>query len=84
VRMKSTTLMGNLEIVGEITDLRVKDEWLIMNLRTSTPAGWNLKAAMSHADMMALLKLLLKPKNIGYVLFGFGKPADKNRTPKYQ
>ena len=81
--MKSNTLMGNVEIVGDITDLTPKDEWLIMNLRTTTPAGWNLKAAMSHADLMALLKLMFKPRNIGYVLFGFGKPSDKKRVPEY-
>ena len=81
--MKSKTLMGNLEIIGDITDLRLKDEWLVMNLRTTTPAGWNLKAAMSHADLMALIKLMFKPKNILYVLFGFGKPSDKTRVPEY-
>ena len=82
MRMKAQ-FMGTLEVVGEITDLRVKDELLIMNVRTTTPAGWNLKAALSHADLLALLRLLCKPRNLFYVLFGFGKPADKKRIPEY-
>ena len=82
MRMKAQ-FMGTLEVVGEITDLRVKDEWLIMNVRTTTPAGWNLKAALSHADLLALLRFLFRPRNLGYVLFGFGKPADKKRIPEY-
>ena len=83
MRMKSTAIMGILELVGEISDLRVKDEWLIMNLRTTTPSGWNLKVALSHADLLTLLKLLCRPRNLAYFLFGFGKPGDKNRIPEY-
>ena len=80
--MKSE-FMGSLEIVGEISSLRVKDGWLIMNMATTTPTGWNLNAALTHEDIMTLLKFMFKPSNLGYVLFGFGKPKDKNESPEY-
>ncbi len=82
MRMKST-FMGAIEIVGEIDNLKVKDDWLIMNLRTTTPTGWNLTAALTHRDVMSLLKFMLKPGNLRYVIFGFGKPKDKDRSPEY-
>lgn len=82
MRMKST-FMGTMEMVGDITSLKVKDDWLIMNLKTTTPTGWTLTAAMSHGDLMNLLKLMFKPSNLGYVIFGFGRPKDKNRVPEY-
>jgi len=81
VRMKSTALMGTLEMTGKISDIKVKDEFLVMNLRTSV--GWNLRAAMSHEDILTFIKLMLKPANLAYVLFGFGKPRDKLRVPEY-
>jgi hypothetical protein len=59
----------------------VKDEFLVMNIRTTV--GWNLRAAMSHDDILTFIKLLLKPANLAYVLFGFGKPRDKARALEY-
>jgi len=81
VRIKSTALMGNLEMTGQISGITVKDEFLVMNLRTSV--GWNLRAAMSHEDILTFIRLMLKPANLAYVLFGFGKPKDKTRVPEY-
>jgi hypothetical protein len=83
VRMKSTHILGTLELVGEISDLKVKDKWLIMNLRTTTPTGWNLKAALSYADLLTLLKLLCRPRNLVCLLFGFIKRGDKKHIPEY-
>ena len=81
MRIKSTALMGNLEMTGQISGITVKDEFLVMNLRTSV--GWNLRAAMSHEDILTFIRLMLKPANLAYVLFGFGKPKDKTRVPEY-
>jgi len=82
MRMKST-FMGSMEIVGEINSLKVKDGWLIMDLRTTTPTGWSLSAALTHEDIMSLLKLMFRPSNLRYVILGFGKPKDKDRSPEY-
>lgn len=81
MRIKSTALMGNLEMTGQISEIKVKDEFLVMNLRTSV--GWNLRAAMSHDDILTFIRLMFKPGNLAYVLFGFGKPKDKTRVPEY-
>jgi len=81
--MKSTAIMGTLEIVGEISEIKVKDEFLIMNIRTTIPVGWNLRAALTHKDIITLIKLLFKPKNLFYILFGFGKPRNEANIPDY-
>jgi len=82
MRMKSH-FMGTLEVVGQITQLKEKEDWLILNIRTTTPAGWNLTAALTHEDIVTMIKLMLRPSNLRYVLFGFGKPSDKTRVPEY-
>ena len=81
MRMKSTAIIGTLELIGEISDIRVKDEFLVMNIRTTV--GWNLRAALSHNDLLTFMRLLIRPSNLAYVLFGFGKPRDKKHIPEY-
>lgn len=82
MRMKAH-FMGTLEVVGQITQLEEKNDWLIMKIRTTTPAGWNLTTALNHEDILTMLKFMLKPRNLRYILFGFGKPRDKTRAPDY-
>ena len=81
MRIKSTAIMGNLEMAGQISEIKVKDEFLVMNIRTTV--GWNLRAALSHEDICTFIRLLMKPGNLAYVLLGFGKPRDKARVPEY-
>lgn len=82
MRMKAE-FMGTLEVVGAITKLQRKDDWLVMNVRTTAPAGWNLRAAFTHQDLVTMIKFMLKPSVLGYIIFGFGKPRDKNKRPEY-
>jgi hypothetical protein len=82
MRMKSTGIWP-LELIGKITDVKVLDDWLIMHLRTSTPAGWDLKAALTHEDLRTLFKLLLKPSNLKYLVLGFFRPLGNKPPPEY-
>ena len=82
MRMKAE-FMGTLEVVGEITQLKKKDDWLILNVRTTTPTGWNLRAAFTHEDLVTMIKWMLRPSNLRYIIFGFGKPRDQNQLPEY-
>ena len=80
MRMKVSGL-ENVELVGEIAGLHESDGYLVMNVRLTKPVGWHARAALTHKDLMALLKLLLKPANLRYTVFGFGKPGkQKNNT----
>ena len=83
VRMKSSHILGTLELVGEISDLTVSGKWIVLNLRTTTPTGWNLKAAMSHSDLLTLLKFLFRPKNLIKFLFSCCKRGNKDHIPEY-
>jgi len=82
MRMKSIAF-GTLELVGQIIDIAVKDEWLIINIRTTTPAGWTLRAALTREDLWKMIKLMCRPSTFYYIVFGFGKPRDKDRIPEY-
>jgi len=74
MRMKVSGLQ-NVELVGDITGFHESDGYLIMDVRLTTPVGWQARAALTHKDLMKLVKLLLlKPGNLRYIFFGFGKP----------
>ena len=77
MRMKVSGL-PNVELVGDISDFRESDGCLMMNIRLTTPVGWQASAALTHRELMTLVRLMLKPSNLIYLLFGFGKP----RKPK--
>ncbi|MBN2074549.1 MAG: hypothetical protein JW762_03260 [Dehalococcoidales bacterium] len=73
MKMKVSGL-ENVELVGKVTDVYKKDGYLVLDVGLTIPIGWNAKAAMTHKDLMYLVKLLLKPANLLYIFFGFGKP----------
>jgi len=74
MKMKVSGL-ENIEFVGEITGFHESDGYLIMDVRLTTPVGWKARAALTHKDLMNLVKLLLlKPAGLRYIFFGFGKP----------
>jgi hypothetical protein len=82
MRMKSTGIWP-LELIGNITEVKTMDDWLIMHLRTTTPAGWDLRAALTHEDLRTLFKLLLKPSNLRYLILGFVRPLRNEPPPEY-
>jgi hypothetical protein len=73
MKMKVSGL-ENIELIGEITGLRESDGYLVMSARLTTPVGWDARASLTHKDLMTLVKLLLRPANLRYVIFGFGQP----------
>jgi hypothetical protein len=76
MKMKVSGLQ-HIELVGNVTGLDESDGYLIMNVRLDTPVGWTAAAALTHRDLLTLVKLLLRPSALRYMLFGFGKPRGK-------
>ena len=66
--------LQHVELVGEVTRLNESDGYLLMNVRLDSPVGWSATAALTHRDLMTLMKLLMRPPALRYMLFGFGKP----------
>ena len=82
MRMKAE-FMGTLEVSGDISKLVKKGDWLILNVRTTAPVGWNVRAAFSHKDLVSMLKLMMRPAIICYVLTGFFKSHNEKQPPDY-
>ncbi len=82
MRMKSTGILP-IELVGNITEVKAENNWVIMNVRTTTPAGWDLSTALTYEDMRTMLGLLIKPGNLRYLVVGFFKRSRDNPPPDY-
>ena len=76
MKMKVSGLQ-HVELVGNVTRLRESEGYLVMNVKLDNPVGWTATAALTHSDLMKLMKLLIRPSAIRYILFGFGKPRDQ-------
>ena len=73
MKMKVSGLQ-HIELVGKVTQLNENDGYLVMNVKLDNPVGWTATAALTHRDLMALMKMLMKPSALRYIFFGFGKP----------
>ena len=83
MRMKVSGLQ-HIEFVGDVTRLRESDGHLVMNVRLDNPVGWTATAALTHRDLMTLMKLLIRPVAVRYILFGFGKPRRQTKGQKVE
>ncbi len=80
MRMRVSGLQ-HVELVGEVSRLSESEGYLVMNVRLDSPVGWTATASLTHRDLMTLLKLLVRPAALRYVLFGFGKPRSVAARP---
>jgi hypothetical protein len=74
MKMKVSGLQ-HVELLGNVTKLNESEGYLVMNLKLDNPVGWTATAALTHRDLMKLMKMLIRPSVIRYILFGFGKPG---------
>jgi hypothetical protein len=73
-------LLGPIEMVGDITDIKEVNKWLVIHVKMTTPAGVEATVALTHRDLMSMIKLMLRPSNLRYVLLGFGKPREEKSS----
>ncbi len=72
MRMRSTGL-GKTELVGEVNDLARLDDYLVLHVRTTEPVRWHVRTALSIGDLLQVIKLLLRPSNLFFILTHLGK-----------
>jgi hypothetical protein len=75
MKMKVSGLQ-HVELLGSVTRLSESEGYLVMNIKLDAPVGWTATAALTHRDLMNLMKLLIRPSVIRYIFFGFGKPRE--------
>ena len=68
MRFKSTGL-GPQELKGTMEDLSPADkDLLVLHIKTYEPVKWDLKAALEPKDIPVMIKGMLKPSILLYIL----------------
>ena len=79
--MRSTGL-GKTELIGGIDDLTRLGDYLILHMRTTDPVRWHVRTAISIGDLTKIIRLLLKPGNLLFILAHLSNPNPKP-PPEY-
>jgi len=48
-----------------------KGDYLIIGLETTEPVQWQVRAAATYTDVFAMMKILLKPNVVWWIVSGF-------------
>jgi hypothetical protein len=67
MRLRSTGL-GKTELEAKIEEVKKVDDVVIFYVRTSKPVKWKVRMAFQQQDLRDLVKAILKPKNLCYIL----------------
>ena len=68
MRFKSTGL-GPQELKGTLEDLSpVGEDLLVLHIKTYDPMKWDLKAALERKDILKMIKGMLKPSILFFIL----------------
>ena len=77
MRMRSTGL-GKTELQGDIANLEPRESLLILNVHTTSPVQWHVRAAMQRKDLIKFIKSIFSFRVIAYLL---GIAAGKSSEP---
>ena len=75
MRFRSTGL-GKTEMRGDIFDFTKNGNIFVIHVKTSQPPGWTIRAGLTYGDSLKVLALLLRPKTLFSVLFGWMKKSE--------
>jgi len=70
LRFRSTGL-GKTMLQGELADIVVVDDMLVVHIQSTTPVRWRIRAALTFRGLLQVIKMALKTSIIKFVLFGF-------------
>ena len=82
MRMKSTGL-GRMELLGRCEEITANGDYLVLSVRTTEPVRWHLRTALSRTDAYAILKLMLRPTILRFILAWIFKREDGTAPTNY-
>ena len=77
MRIRSTGL-GKTELQGDISSLEPREGLLILNVQTTSPVQWHVRAGMQRKDILKLIKSAFSFRIIKYLL---GTTTNKYAEP---
>ncbi len=63
-----STGLGKTELTGHIAGLERKGDYLLMHVDVTDPVKWRIRNGMAFLDLLTLLKVMMKPSIIFFIL----------------
>ena len=63
-----STGLGKTELTGHIAGLERQGDYLIMHVDVTDPVKWRIRGGLAFADLLTLLKVMMKAAIIGFIL----------------
>ena len=63
-----STGLGKTELTGHISGLERQGDYLLMHVDVTDPVKWRIRGGLAFADLMTLLKVMLKAAIISFLL----------------
>lgn len=82
MRMKSTGL-GKTELVGDFNDITHIGDYLVLHVKTKEPVKWHVRAAVNINDVSTIIKLLLRPSNLFFLLKHLFRKSESRPPGEY-
>jgi hypothetical protein len=84
MRIRSTGL-GNLEMKAAFSRLEpVKNGFIIMEMHSSAPMAFRIRAALTGTDLRQLIKIILKNPSLSFkILCSLFEKENMKPTPKF-
>ena len=63
--------LGKKELNGQLKSLKIQGDHVIMSMSISDPATWQVRASLTHKDLMRLLWWFIKSRVLLFLVTGF-------------
>ena len=74
MRFRSTGL-GKTEMRGDVFEFTRNGDIFVLHVKTTQPPGWTIRAGLTYQDFFKVIKLILRPKTLLSILFGWLKKS---------
>jgi hypothetical protein len=81
MRLRSSGL-GTSEVEAEIVDVKKVNDLVIFCVNTTKPVKWRTRMGFQEEDLRTLVRAILKPKNLKFVITGLLFPNKKVERTK--
>lgn len=81
MRMRSTGL-GKTELKAHISSIEKVEDSILFKVKTTAPVRWEVRNLFQQKDIPRLIRLLLKPANIMFIIKALTKKQANAQEPE--
>jgi hypothetical protein len=81
MRLRSSGL-GTTELEAEVMRIKKFDDLVVFSVNTTKPVKWRVRLGFQEIDLRALIRAIMAPNNLRFVVTGLLSPNKKTERTK--